>query len=308
MNDTIVYIKDDFATYESAKSIIKHICMPLIDAMTDINLKQIVIAINDTVEDGAYVEYFATGGIPTNVTINTIMPKSKLDFANFHNFVAEAIAQCEYKDINLHIVSGALLINTHDVEIKAGCKTQVGSFISDLLELMTLLKRPIWFSTASDMANYAYNHYYTSADIINVDGKVKHFTAPQCIMWSGNSNLDWIYVNTAIPVYVNTAIPVKPPITFETCYEYDFLAIKDLIAKYTVVPGYYVNLFPTIPREVGTFFRVPMFNRDNIQYDFTGDKYKNNIDLFSKNNANESCQPKTVNDVIAYMQKVLPKK
>lgn len=300
MNDTIIYIKDDVATYESAKSIIKHICMPLIDAMTDINLKQIVIAINDTVEDSAYVEYFATGRIPTNVTIKTIMPKSKLDFANFHNFVAEAIAQCEYKDINLHIVSGALLINTHDVEIKAGCKTQVGSFISDLLELMTLLKRPIWFSTASDMANYAYSHYFTSADILNIDGKIKHFKAPECMMWSGNSNLDWIYVNNIM------TCPIS--LRFETCYDYDFLAIKDMIAKSTTTPGYFVNLFPTIPREVGTFFRVPAFNRDNQQYDLTNDKYQKNLTLFNNNNNLASAQPKTVNDIISYMQAVLPKR
>lgn len=297
MNDTIIIIKDDVANNESATSIINNICKPLVSATDDINLKLIVVAINDNIEDSLYSEYASS--LPNKIVFKTITTQSKLDFVSFHNYVVEHIAITGYNKVNLHIVSGALLINTHDAEIKAGCKTQVGSFISDLLELMTLLKRPIWFSTASDMANYAYNHYFTSADILNIDGKIKHFKAPECMMWSGNSNLDWIYVNTTM------TCPIS--LRFETCYDYDFLAIKDMIAKSTTTPGYFVNLFPTIPREVGTFFRVPAFNRDNQQYDLTNDKYQKNLTLFNNNNNLASAQPKTVNDIISYMQTVLPK-
>lgn len=297
MNDTIIIIKDDVASNESATSIINNICKPLVSATDDINLKLIVVAINDNIEDSLYSEYASS--LPNKIVFKTITTQSKLDFVDFHNYVVEHIAITGYNKVNLHIISGALSINDTSSEVKQGCKTLVGSFINDLLDMTILLKRPVWFSTASDAANFSFNHYFTIADILNIDGKIKHFKAPECMMWSGNSNLDWIYVNTTM------TCPIS--LRFETCYDYDFLAIKDMIAKSTTTPGYFVNLFPTIPREVGTFFRVPAFNRDNQQYDLTNDKYQKNLTLFNNNNNLASAQPKTVNDIISYMQAVLPK-
>lgn len=302
MNNTVIVIKDDYATSASAESILKNICTPLIAASADINLTRIVIAVNSNIEDSAYItfKYTILDKLDLMFTVITLPEKSAAySFAKFHNYAVELTKEPEFKNVNLHIVSGSLIINNNVSDATSGNKTLIGSFITDLLELTTLLKRPVWFSTASDGANYAFGHYFTIADIINIDGKVKHIIAPKCIMWSGNSNLDWIYINTTVEQPVD--------LKFNTEYDYDFLSIKSMIAKSTITPGYFVNLFPTIPAEVGAFFRANEFNRDNIPYNFTDDQYKSNIELYSKNlkDIAQTSGNKTVNDVVAYMQSVL---
>lgn len=297
---TVIVVKDDFGTAASAESITHNILKQLKAAKNDINLKKIVVAINDTVEDSLYSENLTLEGIE----FTTVTVKQKLTFAEFHNFVVDHIDNNIDKNVNLHIVSGSLMLFENDdaESIKSECKTMIGSFVNDLLDMTKLLKRPVWFGTASDGANYSFNHYFTVADILNIDGKVKHFIAPECIMWAGNSNLDWIYTDL-------TKFDANL-LKFDQIYDYDFLEIKNLIAKFaSLLPGFYINLFPTIPREVGAYFRIPEFNRDNQQYDLKSEKYKQNIDLYLNNTKDiAAAQPKTINDAMIYMQKVLPKK
>lgn len=294
---TIICIKDDEATNESAQSIINNICRPFVAARADINLTQLVILINNVTELTDYGDYSAELK-DTNVTLVTRTTDDKLTFAEFHNFTVDVSNDfCTDEKPHLHILSGALKISTKPDDVKAGFDTLVGNFISDLFDMLTLLKRPVWFNTASDAANYAYGHYFTTADIINVDGKVTHFEAPKCFMWAGNSNLDWIYVNTAMPTTVDLHF---------TNYTYDFLAVKELIVKSTKTDGYYANMFPTVPLEVGSHYRLPAFDRDRQQFDFASPVYEKELNQFKSATDELVNKPTTINTVTEYMKSVLP--
>lgn len=303
MKDTVILIKDDVGSAASAESIVYKICVPLVAAAKDINLKQIIVVANRDTDDIEYQQYMYTLlADSSDVTFTVILlPKNtnKLTFAGLHNRAVEVMTKIESHPTNMHIISGALAINPDKTE--AGTfATLIGRCINEIHDLLHILKRPVWFSTASDAANYAFNHYYTVADILNIDGKLPKINLPPCVMWSGNSNLDWIYM----PAYTPN---LNIDITLDMAYDYDFLSIKSLIAKSTSTPGYFVNLFPTIPAEVGTFYRLPAFDRDNQKYDFTEDKYKKNIDAFTENTHSPTANAKTVNDVVEYMRNVLGK-
>lgn len=295
ISNTTVIIKDDVSTADSAQSIVNEICTPLIAAASDIKLTKIIIAVNAPASEEACYTYADFKQQHSDIDIVIADYDKTGTFAEFHNFAVSLIDTHAITD-DVHIISGALAITNGKPALSTTAVTRVGEFIIDLTELMVLLKRDVWFSTASDAANIAFNRYFTALDVLNIDGQVKHIDFPACMMWSGNSNLDWIYINA-------NAKDNTIDLTLDTSYDYDFLSIKDCIARSTHVDGYYVNLFPTIPTEVGAFARIPRFDSDNQQYEF-GDKYTNNMKAFADKNNAPTMVPQQVNVALAYMKKI----
>ena len=156
-------------------------------------------------------------------------------------------------------------------------ETRIGEMIVDVLDMMDLLEHPVWFNTASDKGNIKFGHYFTNIDFINIDESCKLDVMPECIMFSGNSNLDWIIINA------NEWKKRKlPSLTMNNEYDYDFLSIKQLIAKFANNEhGYFESMFPTVPTEVGAYFRNQEFDRDLQKYDMK--KYKENLERYRKN-------------------------
>ena len=305
-------IKDFFATPESAAHIRTNIASPLFTACSknDIKITTIVILVNTTKEvDEGYTEFqtkIKKDFPDMKFNIDKAFPGNNEDraltVAEFHNTAVSLIKTLEIT-ADVHLLSGSLSLNayTHpeeadedDVLSRQECKTYIGTFLKELTGALTILKRPMWFSTASDAANYAFGKYFTSVDILNVDEKTKIEGFPDCVMWSGNSNLDWIYIDVDI---------IKPEfIKFNPDYDYDFLSIKDCIARSTIIPGYFVNLFPTVPHEVGAFNRVADFDLDRQKYNMDEELYRKNLSDFNRNTKSETNVVRQVTDVFEYMR------
>jgi len=178
-------------------------------------------------------------------------------------------------------------------------KTRIGEMIESVLEMMRLTKHPVWFSTASDKANFKFNHYFTQMDIINI-GPDKIEGYPDCMMYSGNSNLDWIIVDVE-------NLPEKTvDLSMNGDYDFDFFSIKQLIDKFAAKwPGYFIGQFPTVPYEVGAFYREPAFDRDNQKYDMS--KYKDNLQRYQKAAFDMGIKrPNQIVDAMKYIRSVIP--
>ena len=198
MKKHVFEIKDQVASNESAKHVIEDIVKPLLNSQQDIEVSKIDIFVNSKTLSNVYVE---NAEISDKVSfILTIGTKQKIEnrtYAKFHNVVVDKISQyLKDKEIVVHIIDCGLHLNDMPAEGKKQ-KTRIGEMIESVLEMMRLTKHPVWFSTASDKANFKFNHYFTQMDIINI-GPDKIEGYPDCMMYSGNSNLDWIIVDVEI--------------------------------------------------------------------------------------------------------------
>ena len=303
MNHVFV-IKDFVATKESAEHIMKNQIDVILSANTDINISAIKVFINGFTPEfyKNYETQIPVSFIPTLVS-GKKKSTNKQTFAAFHNSVINGIAgDLQLKNTLIHIQDGTLDITNLPSE-RGNCQTRLGEFVNDLLEVMKLLDYPVWFNTASDKGNHKYGHYYTNVDFINFDETCIFDTIPICFMYSGNSNLDWIAINCE--EYKNRKMP---NLMMNGSYDYDFLSIKHLIAKFADYGhGYFDNMFVTTPTEVGAYFRNREFDKDFQPYDMT--KYKENMDNY-RNNMEEykNLRVFNIHDVVSYVRNtILPK-
>ena len=275
----IFEIKDLVATKESAK----HICESQIDVLlkvaVDIDIAGINVFINDI--DASNYEKDYSGSpvkfIPTLHKHKKNTEVEKQSFAAFHNFVVNASTpHLNADDVIVHIMDGTLDLIDTESEFKKK-STRVGEMICDIYDMMNLLDHPVWFNTASDKGNIKFGHYFTMIDFINIDETFKIDIFPECIMYSGNSNLDWIIIDAA--KYKKAKMP---SLIMNSNYLYDFLSIKQLIAKFVDFDtGYYDSMFPTVPTEVGAYFRNTEFDKDLQRYDMS--KYQENLKQYQLN-------------------------
>jgi hypothetical protein len=291
-------IKDFVATAESAKRIMMNQINVILKAKDDLNITAIRVFVNDT-DAKFYDKKYEEQNVSFVPTLFKGKKKSstKQTFAAFHNSVINNIAQdISSDDTIVHIQDGTLDLT--DLPSERGiCKTRLGEMVQDVVYLMKLLDHPVWFNTASDKGNMKFGHYYTLIDLLNIDDTCLFETIPNCIMYAGNSNLDWIIVNGK--EYLEKKMPT---LMMNGSYDYDFLSIKHLIAKFANYEnGYFDNMFPTIPMEVGSYFRNPEFDRDLQQYDMS--KYKANLENY-RENLKEYKQLKntTLNDAVKFVR------
>lgn len=271
-------IKDFNSTAESAKRIIEKQVSVILKAKEDLDIDGINVFINDSI-----VRFYDETKFPDVKFIPSLQSSKKnkipqkQTFAAFHNSVVNGIAKAlSANETIVHIQDGTLDLT--DIPSERGIlKTRLGEMIEDVVYLMDLLDHPVWFNTASDKGNMKFGHYYTLIDILNIDNNCMFESVPNCFMFAGNSNLDWIIVNSAKYREIK-----MPSLMMNSIYEYDFLSIKELISKFANFGnGYYENMFPTIPTEIGSYFRNEKFDKDFYQYDMT--KYKENFENFKKN-------------------------
>lgn len=274
MKKHVFAIKDQVASKESAKHILSDIVKPILNSQQDISVSKIDVYVNSkTISD----EYKIVEDNEKVNVIATIGPKQKIEnriFSKFHNIVVDKISQdLKDKDNIVHIIDCGLHLNDIPAEGKKH-KTRIGEMIESVLEMMRLTKHPVWFSTASDKANFKFGHYFTQMDIINI-GPDKIEGYPDCIMYSGNSNLDWIMIDVE-------NLPEKAiDLAMNGDYDFDFFSVKQLIDKFASKwPGYFVGQFPTVPYEVGAFYREAEFDRDSQKYDMS--KYRDNLKRYQK--------------------------
>ncbi len=294
-------IKDFIANEESAKHIIESQVNVILNASKDLDIVGINIFINDTNAD------FYKDVVKQNELIKLIptlkarkkKKEEKQSFAAFHNFIVNSIAsKLNTKDLLIHIMDGTLdLFNSKSEFGKQ--TTRLGEMIVDVYSMMNLLNHPVWFNTASDKGNLKFGHYYTMIDFINIDESCLLDTFPECIMYSANSNLDWIIIDAE--KYRDSKLPT---LMMNTKYDYDFLSIKHLISKFVDFSrGYYDTMFPTVPTEVGAYDRNRMFDKDFIDYDMS--KYNENIQKFKENLKEYDLKPCSINDVIMYVRETV---
>ena len=295
-------IKDFVANAESAKRIMTSQIDVILKAKEDIDVSEIKVFVNDYDTKFYDIQKYEGQNVKFIYTLTKGKKKAsaKQSFAAFHNSVVNGVAQnISAPDTIVHIQDGTLDLT--DIPSERGiCKTRLGEMILEVVYLMNLLDHPVWFNTASDKGNMKFGQYYTMIDLLNVDETCQFETVPNCIMYAGNSNLDWIMINGKD--YVANKMP---SLMMNGTYEYDFLSIKELIAKFANYGnGYFENMFPTIPMEVGSYFRNRAFDRDLIQYNMT--KYKENLDKFN-NNLKEYKNLKTayIGDVIKFVREKL---
>lgn len=300
MKKHIFAIKDQVASEESAKHVIENIVKPILNSNGDIEVSKIDVFVNSKTLSKVYVE---NAELSDKVTfILTIGPKQQFDkriFAKFHNVVIEKISKyLKDKDNVVHVIDCGLHLNDIPAEGKKQ-KTRIGEMVQSVLEMMQLIKHPVWFSTASDKANFKFGHYFTQMDIINI-GPEKIEGYPDCIMYSGNSNLDWIIVDVE-----NLLDNGMPDLTMNGDYDFDFFSVKQLIDKFAAkCPGYFIGQFPTIPYEVGAFYREAEFDRDNQKYDMS--KYKDNLQKYQKAAYDLGIRhPNQIVDAMKYMRSVI---
>ena len=298
MKKHIFAIKDQVASKESAKHILDHIVTPIMKSIGDIEVEKIDVFVNAKEVNEAYNSYEQSSKISF---LPTIGPKQQFDkriFAKFHNVVIEKISKyLKDKDNVVHIIDCGLHLNDIPAEGKKQ-KTRIGEMVQSILEMMRLIKHPVWFSTASDKANFKFGHYFTQMDIINI-GPDKIEGYPDCIMYSGNSNLDWIIVDVE-------NLPEKTlDLSMNGDYDFDFFSVKQLIDKFASKwPGYFIGQFPTIPYEVGAFYREAEFDRDNQKYDMS--KYKDNLNKYQKAAFDLGIRhPNQIVDAMKYMRSVI---
>jgi hypothetical protein len=294
-------IKDFVATAESAKRIMMNQINVILKAKDDLDITAIRVFVNDT-DAKFYDKKYEEQNVSFVPTLFKGKKKSstKQTFAAFHNSVINNIAQdISSDDTIVHIQDGTLDLT--DLPSERGiCKTRLGEMILDVVYLMKILDHPVWFNTASDKGNMKFGHYYTLIDLLNIDDTCLFETIPNCIMYAGNSNLDWIIVDGK--EYLEKKMPT---LMMNGNYDYDFLSIKQLIAKFANYEnGYFDNMFPTIPMEVGSYFRNPEFDRDLQQYDMS--KYKANLENY-RENLKEYKQLKnaTLNDAVKFVRNKL---
>lgn len=295
-------IKDQNATAESAKRILENQVDVLLKASEDIDIETILVYVNDTNTDNYNVAY--SNDIPVKFipTLNAGKKKKveKQSFASFHNFVANGVQQyLANGDWMVHIQDGTVDLTDYPSE-RGTQKTRVGEMIMDVNYMMDLLNHPVWFNTASDKGNIKFGHYYTMIDLLNIDDSCLLNSVPNCIMYSGNSNLDWIMIDAK--KYREMKMP---SLMMNNVYDYDFLSIKELIAKFANLGnGYFDNMFPTVPTEVGVYFRNEEFDRDLKQYNM--EKYKDNLDVYKKNICEfKNLKATSIHDVISYVRETL---
>lgn len=300
MNHVFV-IKDFLATEDSAKHIMKNQIDVILKASSDISITEVKVFVNNNNTDN-YPEY--AGSIPVVYIPTLVSGKKKTNtkqtFAAFHNSVINGIAgNLQAKNTLIHIQDGTLDL-TDTPSDRGILKTRLGEMVNDVLYMMKLLDHPVWFNTASDKGNMKYGHYFTMIDFLNIDNNCLLDTLPDCIMYSGNSNLDWIMIDAE--AYKEKKMPT---LVMNGSYDYDFLYIKHLIAKFANYEhGYFDNMFPTVPTEVGSYFRNPNFDRDLQHYDMS--KYKENMENYRKNLMEfKNLKQITINDVVLYVRSVL---
>lgn len=302
----IFVIKDFIATKESAKHIMSDQIDVIFSAAVDINISSVKVFVNDI--NTKFYDKNQYSGKP--IEFIPVLQESKKGknilkhtFGGFHNVIINSITKdISLKNTLIHIQDGTL--NLANIPSERGiCKTRLGEMVNDILEMMRLLDYPVWFNTASDKGNMKFGHYYTMIDLLNLDESCLFESIPICIMYSGNSNLDWIMINCE--EYKNKKMP---SLMMNSDYDYDFLSIKQLIAKFANWGnGYFDTMFATVPTEVGAYFRNSEFDKDLQQYDMS--KYKENIENY-RNNLLEYKNLKqiSVSDVIIYVRnKILSK-
>ena len=298
MKKHVFAIKDQVASKESAKHILSDIVKPILNSQQDIVVSKIDVYVNSkTISD----EYKIVEDNEKVNVIATIGPKQKIEnriFSKFHNIVVDKISQdLKDKDNIVHIIDCGLHLNDIPAEGKKH-KTRIGEMIDSVLEMMQLTKHPVWFSTASDKANFKFGHYFTQMDIINI-GPDRIEGYPDCIMYSGNSNLDWIMIDVE-------NLPEKAiDLAMNGDYDFDFFSVKQLIDKFASKwPGYFVGQFPTVPYEVGAFYREAEFDRDGQKYDMS--KYKDNLKRYQKTAVDMGIRkPHQIVDAMKYIRSVI---
>ena len=300
MKKHVFEIKDQVASNDSAKHILDDIVKPLKKKKKDIDVLKIDVYVNAKTISDVYKNFDNADGKVSIVP--TIGPKQKIEnrtFAKFHNVIVDKISQyLKDKEIVVHIIDCGLHLNDLEAEGK-NHKTRIGEMIDSVLNMMQITKHPVWFSTASDKANFKFNHYFTQMDIINI-GPDRIEGYPDCMMYSGNSNLDWIVVDVE-------NLPEKTvDLSMNGDYDFDFFSVKQLIDKFASKwPGYFVGQFPTVPYEVGAFYREPEFDRDNQKYDMS--KYKDNLKKYQKAAFDMGIRRQhQIVDAMKYIRSVIP--
>lgn len=298
MKKHVFAIKDQVASDASAKHVINDIVKPLLNSQQDLDLLKIDVYVNAKTTSKEYAEFESNEKISV---VSTIGPKQKIEnrnFAKFHNIVVDKLSQyLKDKDNVIHVIDCGLHLNDIPAEGKKQ-KTRIGEMIESILEMMRLIKHPVWFSTASDKANFKFGHYFTQMDIINI-GQDRIDGYPDCIMYSGNSNLDWIIVD------VGNLSEKTVDLSMNGDYDFDFFSVKQLIDKFASKwPGYFVGQFPTVPYEVGAFYREEEFDRDNQKYDMS--KYKDNLSKYQKAAYDMGIRhPNQIVDAMHYIRSVI---
>lgn len=300
MKKHVFEIKDQVASNESAKHILDNIVKPILNSQQDIEVSKIDVYVNAKAISDVYKNFDGSNGKVDIVP--TIGPKQKIEnrtFAKFHNIVVDKFPQyLKDKDNIIHLIDCGLHLNDIPAEGKDH-KTRIGEMIDSILEMMLLIKHPVWFSTASDKANFKFGHYFTQMDIINI-GPEKIIGYPDCIMYSGNSNLDWIIVD------VENLSEKTLDLSMNGDYDFDFFSVKQLIDKFASKwPGYFIGQFPTVPYEVGAFYREPEFDRDCQKYDMS--KYKDNLKKYQKAAFDMGIRKQhQIIDAMKYIRSVIP--
>lgn len=296
-------IKDLIATKESAEHIMNNQIDVLLKTIDDIDIAGINVFVND-IDTQYYTKDYSKYPVKFIPTLYKGKKKAeKHSFAALHNFVVNTISSCmNSTDLIIHIQDGTIDLTDHDAEFNK-YKTRVGEMINDVVYMMRLLNHPVWFNTATDKGNMKFGHYYTNIDLINIDDTNRLESFPECIMYSGNSNLDWIMIDIE-----NYKKMKMPNLMMNGEYDYDFLSIKQLIAKFVNFElGYFDTMFPTIPTEVGAYQRNANFDKDLTNYDMS--KYNENVKRYQENlKAYKNLKSASLNDVILFVKNaVLPK-
>ena len=304
----IFEIKDFIATKESAERIMSSQIDVILTASDDLNIGGVNVFVNSTdtkfydkkYDDKYNVKFISTLNSGKKSGKKGGKQMAKQTFAAFHNSVINSIAtDLASNDTIVHIQDGTLDLTNLPSE-RGIYKTRLGEMVVDVVYLMKLLDHPVWFNTASDKGNIKFGHYYTLVDFLNIDETHQFESIPNCIMYSGNSNLDWIMIDT--DEYRNKKMPT---LMMNGTYFYDFLSVKQLIAKFANYGnGYFDNMFPTVPMEVGSYFRNKNFDKDFQQYDMS--KYSENLENYKKNlQEYKNLKPTNINDVVVFLREKL---
>ena len=154
------------------------------------------------------------------------------------NFVIDTIQSSSYKNI-AHVIEDYISIVKDPTE-----------FINELENAMVQLDYDIWFSTETDGCNFLFNKFVPRLEVRIDDEEVKKkLNLPFEIIFTSNSNIDWIALNFAKEVQkFNELFSIPMYMIIE------YLSRRRDNRKENQL--YYMNQYMTVPAERGVFKSV----------------------------------------------------
>ena len=178
-----------------------------------------------------------------------VIPEACDNLSKARNFINAFFKEEKFGGF-LHIVEDL-------VELNADLK----QFVESIEKMMDALDYDVWFNTICDPCNYVYSKFNPRVSIELDREDVKPLGLSSKLMFTSHSNTSWICYNFS-----------KVPddlLKFNESFDIPMFMIIEYLARRrnTRVGGqpYFMNMYATIPEEVGVFKMASSFDSDEIK-------------------------------------------